>query len=378
LGSVPTKGRVFGSEILVNSTGTGTLGRVALLPRVVGSGQPCFADSHVTVVRADRREADERFLAYMLGLPEFRCFIEEALSFGATKQRELSVEALRAHRIEAPEADEQRRIADFLDSECERIATLGEALREHRETASNAWLSAFEREIHQESRRKRLKHFGVRLLLGPFGSLLGADEYVDGGVPVINPVHIDWRGLSPDPGVAVDLDTAERLDRYRLRTGDVVLARRGELGRAAAVAEDEQGFLCGTGAAIVRNRSQLIEPAFLVLALMTERGRSHLELTAVGSTMPNLNGPELLEMDLPNWSVEAQRGAVALAGRACDASTQLDEELRQLAATLTEYRDALITEAVTGKLDVTHVSEQRMDESARAAMEGEPPEVLSA
>jgi len=42
-----------------------------------------------------------------------------------------------------------------------------------------------------------------------------------------------------------------------------------------------------------------------------------------------------------------------------------------------DYRDALITEAITGKLDVTRLSEQ-MDESAHAAMEGEQPEVFSA
>jgi hypothetical protein len=44
---------------------------------------------------------------------------------------------------------------------------------------------------------------------------------------------------------------------------------------------------------------------------------------------------------------------------------------------LAEYRDALITEAVTGKLDVTRLSDSQVDESAQAAMEGERPEVLS-
>ena len=43
-----------------------------------------------------------------------------------------------------------------------------------------------------------------------------------------------------------------------------------------------------------------------------------------------------------------------------------------------DYGNALITEAVTGKLDVTRLSEQQMDESAHAAMEGEQPEVFSA
>lgn len=54
------------------------------------------------------------------------------------------------------------------------------------------------------------------------------------------------------------------------------------------------------------------------------------------------------------------------------------DELRQVRSLLREYRDALITEAVTGKLDVTRLSEQQLDESAHAASEGERPEVLSA
>lgn len=44
---------------------------------------------------------------------------------------------------------------------------------------------------------------------------------------------------------------------------------------------------------------------------------------------------------------------------------------------LIEYRDALITEAVTGKLDVTTLSDAQLDESAHAALEGETPEVLA-
>jgi hypothetical protein len=44
---------------------------------------------------------------------------------------------------------------------------------------------------------------------------------------------------------------------------------------------------------------------------------------------------------------------------------------------LIEYRDALITEAVTGQLDVTRLSDSRLDESAHAASEGQRPEVFS-
>lgn len=46
-------------------------------------------------------------------------------------------------------------------------------------------------------------------------------------------------------------------------------------------------------------------------------------------------------------------------------------------ALLTEYRDALIAEAVTGRLDVARLSEQQLEESGQAALEGERPEVLA-
>lgn len=42
------------------------------------------------------------------------------------------------------------------------------------------------------------------------------------------------------------------LDRFRLQPGDIVLARRGELGRCAVVRDAERGWLCGTGCFLLR------------------------------------------------------------------------------------------------------------------------------
>lgn len=44
---------------------------------------------------------------------------------------------------------------------------------------------------------------------------------------------------------------------------------------------------------------------------------------------------------------------------------------------MAEYRDALITEAVEGTLDVAQVSEAQIAESLAAVREGEPPEMLA-
>ena len=52
-------------------------------------------------------------------------------------------------------------------------------------------------------------------------------------------------------------------------------------------------------------------------------------------------------------------------------------EYQALRRDLVSYRDALITEAVTGKLDVTRVSDSQMDESLAAVRENETPEILT-
>lgn len=71
-------------DILVNSTGVGTLGRVA---QILSIAEPTIVDSHVTVVRADPRKVSWNYLGItLLG----RQSEIEALGEGSTGQTELS------------------------------------------------------------------------------------------------------------------------------------------------------------------------------------------------------------------------------------------------------------------------------------------------
>ena len=70
---------------------------------------------------------------------------------------------------------------------------------------------------------------------GPFGSQLHAHEYVKNGVPVINPSHMDRGRLRPSQTVTIREEKARELSRHMLQPGDIVVARRGELGRSALV-----------------------------------------------------------------------------------------------------------------------------------------------
>jgi type I restriction enzyme S subunit len=92
----------------------------------------------------------------------------------------------------------------------------------------------------------------VALKTGPFGSTLHKSDYTTGGIPVVNPMHIIGGKIVPSSAAMISPETAERLSEFRLQRGDVVLGRRGEMGRCAVVGEAEHDWLCGTGSLIIR------------------------------------------------------------------------------------------------------------------------------
>jgi type I restriction enzyme S subunit len=140
----------------------------------------------------------------------------------------------------------------------------------------------------------RFGDYFFELCTGPFGSVIHKEDYVDGGVPLINPSHMIEGRISHDPSVSVSSAMAGQLGAYRLAAGDVVLARRGEVGRYALVTEVEDGWLCGTGSFFVK-LYEACNREFLGLILEDPDLRMHLLGESVGSTMTNLNQRILIE-----------------------------------------------------------------------------------
>lgn len=105
---VPAEKMLRPMDILVNSTGTGTLGRVA---QVQGNISGTTVDSHVTIVRPSR-EVDPLFLGYAV---KWRKPYIEALAEGSTGQTELSRIRLGDEiTIPVPSFAKQKQIGDLL------------------------------------------------------------------------------------------------------------------------------------------------------------------------------------------------------------------------------------------------------------------------
>ena len=114
-------------DVLVNSTGTGTLGRTGYVSYLHNQ---TTVDTHVTIVRSKNEIANSRFIGFVLSLYEP---IIENLGKGATNQIELSAKDLASLKINLPPLETQRKIAsilsgydDLIENNLKRIKILEE------------------------------------------------------------------------------------------------------------------------------------------------------------------------------------------------------------------------------------------------------------
>ena len=180
---------------------------------------------------------------------------------------------------------------------------------------------------------------------GPFGSSLHQSDYVLGGTPVINPASLQNAGIVPIDKMAVGPQTLERLSSFTLRNGDIVMARRGEMGRCALVTEAEAGWLCGTGSLILRP-SKLLYAPFLVLMIGSPFSREYLGGTAVGTTMQNLNQSILLNLPFGLPPFAEQHRIVAKVDDLMDLCDRLEAALGIADTTKQRLLEALLREAL--------------------------------
>jgi type I restriction enzyme S subunit len=144
---------------------------------------------------------------------------------------------------------------------------------------------------------------------GPFGSALHKSDYIDGGVPVINPMQIVAGKIQPTPSMAITEDAARKLSDFRLSAGNIVIGRHGEMGHCAFVQPEQHGWLCGTGSMIIRAGPSL-DGRFIQRIFPAHQSARRLR-THVGSTMINLNQGTLGSLLIPLPPTKAEQEAIA-------------------------------------------------------------------
>lgn len=193
---------------------------------------------------------------------------------------------------------------------------------------------------------------GGRVQTGPFGSQLHASDYIPVGVPVVMPQDLSGRRVLEDRIAHISSEDADRLKRHKVRPGDIVFSRRGDVGRHAVIAEKEDGWLCGTGCLLVRPGESELLSTFVSAALARPEAKEWLVRRAVGATMPNLNTKILSDLPLICPSEEVIRQFERISG---PLEHRVSANLAQ-GAVLSELRDTLLPRLISGKLRLPEAS----------------------
>jgi type I restriction enzyme S subunit len=156
----------------------------------------------------------------------------------------------------------------------------------------------------------RLRTLLQQASTGPFGSMLHKNDYTLEGIPIINPADIKDGNISTAKIKKVSEKTALRLSSYLLHQGDVIIGRRGEMGRSATIGKHKEGWLCGTGCFYVTPLS-VLSPDYLVFFLKSPYAKALLTENSVGTTMNNLNHTILGNMLIPLPPVAEQATIIA-------------------------------------------------------------------
>ncbi len=338
-------------DVLVTD-GAGSLAAVGAAAAWNGEvdGMVCFQN---TLLRLRPRPGnDPRYLmwwarhAYASGL-----FASIA---GGANIYHLGAERVRLLPASMPELPVQRAIADYLDAETARIDELL-GLRK-----VMAWLVEEREQAHlanllgdwQTVPTTTLRQARTGLVTGPFGTQLAASEYVAGGTPVINPTHIADGRIDPDPDVTVAPAVALRLARHGLEPGDIVMGRKGDVGRAAVIGLREAGWICGSDSIAIRTDPQRVLPDYLALVMSADYYRQQLEAASTGAMVANVNESILMSFRIPDVPVEHQRQMVEVGHHIRQLRRLAVEAIERQRTLLLQRRQALITAAVSGDLEI--------------------------
>ena len=114
------------NDLLWNSTGLGTLGRMAVYSGFKNPYGWAVADSHVTVIRPLQLFMNSFFLYVYFSSPTVQNVIEDKAE-GSTKQKELYVDTVKTYLIPVPPYNEQNRIVAKIDAVLPRILKYGQS-----------------------------------------------------------------------------------------------------------------------------------------------------------------------------------------------------------------------------------------------------------
>lgn len=316
-------------------------------------------------------EIDPRFANYLFHAQPYLAELARVSKWQPPSQFDTPWEQLRLVPLLVPPVSEQRRIADVLDHQCAQISSLHAECTDLLDRLDGPAIARFA-ELTGALPQVRVGYrFSVQL-----GKMLDEKQIDSADVcPYLRNTNVQWDRLELGDLKSMTFAGADRR-KYELRTGDLLVCEGGQPGRAAIWNGELTN--CYFQKAIMRVRSRGKDSTrYLMWCLRLASVRGDFAAGGTGTTILHLPAERLIATRVPLPSPNEQRDVLIEIDAIARGTHALSEETGKLSRQLGAYREALITEAVTGQLGITELSDQQLDESGHAVVGGGTPEVVA-
>ncbi len=326
-------------DVLVNSTGTGTLGRVAQVREM--PPEPTTVDSHVTIVRPKPDKFFPDFFGYMLVVIEEK--IKEA-GEGCGGQTELarSVLADRFSVSYPTSLDEQQRIVGILDQAFDGIATAKANAKKNLQNARALFESHLQSVFTQHGDDWKMEKLDnlTKLARGhnPPKSKFSQEQ---------KPGYIRFYqirdGATDDYTVYVP-DTPQL---HKMKKDDIMMVAYRHVGRAFRGVEGAFNVaLCK----ISNARRDLLDDDFLFHLIPSQYVKGELLKRSERSLIPSMSIEHLREIKIPLPPIREQKRLVETIKSLTEATQHLESLYRRKLAALDALKKSLLHQAFSGQL----------------------------
>ncbi len=326
---------------------------------------PCIIDNNCVALHPTN--CNYKFAYYLLNLVDFDWFT----NLGTVPS--VSVEKLKNFLVILPTLSEQTAIAAYLDEKTAQIdklienkERLIELLREERLGVINKavtqginpqaklkpsgidWLG----EIPEHWEVKRLKYLVSKVGSGvtPTG---GANVYQQDGIPLLRSQNIHFSGLVLDDVAYISDEIDESMSNSRIEEGDVLLNITGaSIGRCFYI---PKGFGKGNvnqHVCIIRPIQTSITTKYLHAVLSSGYGQTLIDICQTGANREGLNFQQIRSFEIPYCEISEQEKIVQFIETETAKIDSTVSKIEKEIELLREYRTALISEVVTGKIKV--------------------------
>lgn len=296
-----------------------------------------------------------RFLHYWLrsetAIEQYRLLVRGITTF----DRSVTREDLDGMPIPVPPLATQRAIAEYLDRETTRIDALVAAKRRMGQLLEERWQGALEATIQALAGRfgeTPLKHVCREIVVGIV--ITPSAWYADSGTLALRGTNVSAGTISLDDLVYLTPEGQALHPKSRLRSGDVVVVRTGQAGAAAVVPPELEGANC-IDLVIIRV-SRDYSPQFLECVLNSDWMQKHIDEHSVGTIQSHFNVGAASIVPVPRAPRAEQDTTVVALRTERQRVSRMSGMLSRQVALLQEHRQALITAAITGQLDIPEAS----------------------